>query len=172
MKKKIIRITYRHVINSHSQSSLDKMLFNNTWQEFLLKSQAYNPGNTMDAFNEIRQADGRANSLHYKIALAASGIIGSLRHINPFVQDYSGKNIAFEDYNFELLESSVSDKTRHVFAVNFVSPGYRLHDISGDLLVRGKSEAAPGPDGMYQTFMIKTEKNLYISSYKEEEVLS
>ncbi|MFT3980183.1 MAG: hypothetical protein QM687_06900 [Ferruginibacter sp.] len=167
MKKKFIRITYRHIIDINAKTNFDRSVFGITYSEFLLKSQAYNPGNKMDTFNVIRQADGRANSLHYKIALAASGIMESLQQVNPFVVDYAGKNIAFDDYKFELLESAVSDKTKHVLAISLVSPPYVLHDMSGDILVLSEQDAIPQEDGMYNTFMLKTEKKLYISNYRE-----
>ncbi len=165
MKKSIVQVTYRHVIDINSHTAFDKAIFAITWQEFLLKSQAYNPSNRFKTFSEMKKYDGRVNSLHYKIAIAATGLMDTLEGVNPYVVDYAAKNVFFSTYRFELLESSIDDKRKHMLAIYFSSPEWTLQTTAGDLLVLSDEQA--GDDKMQASFMLRMEMNLYISGFKQ-----
>ncbi len=43
MNKALIKIAYKQIIDASSQTSFEKNVYNASYKEFLLKSQAYNP---------------------------------------------------------------------------------------------------------------------------------
>lgn len=79
----------------------------------LLKSQAYNPEGKIKTFSELKAADGRANSLHYKTGFAVGGFISLLKNQILFLQDAAGKTILFYTFRFEVLESDITNKSAH-----------------------------------------------------------
>ena len=75
MKSALIKLAFKQVIDSTPVTIFEKNVLNNSYNEFLLKSQAYNPEGRFKTFTEMADADGRANSLHYKCALLLQTIL-------------------------------------------------------------------------------------------------
>ncbi len=153
----MIRITFRQVIDSSATDVFEKNVLHYSYEEFLLKSQVYNPEGKLDNFTQMKQQDGRANSLHYKTGFAADGFIGTLKNVIPHYKDNIGKAINFESYHFELLESSVSDKSKHAVAVHYTTPRLILHQTIGEYMVLGNEE-----ESTKETFTVKFDKNISI----------
>src|SRR5947207_421279 len=109
MKKAIIKIEYRQVVDSSSEGNFEKNVINGSYGEFLLKSQAYNLEGKFKTFSEMKANDGRANSLHYKSGFGVAGYIGALKNQMP-LQNSVGRFLTFESYEFELIESDITDK--------------------------------------------------------------
>ena len=65
MSKATIKLAYRQVIDASSKSSFEKNVFNASYSEFLIKSQAYNLERKYKTFSEMKAALERTNSLHY-----------------------------------------------------------------------------------------------------------
>ncbi|MEO6523611.1 MAG: hypothetical protein ABIN91_18150 [Mucilaginibacter sp.] len=78
MAKALIKLAYKQVINTLSVSDFEQKVFNISYQEFLMKSQAYNIDGKFKTFEEIKTNDGRANSLHYKLSIAVTHIVEEL----------------------------------------------------------------------------------------------
>ena len=70
MYKAKIKLVYKQLIDETTVSSFEKAIFQTSYQEFLLKSEAYNPDRKLKTFSKIKANDGRANSLHYKLSFA------------------------------------------------------------------------------------------------------
>src|SRR5438876_9251225 len=105
MAKALIKIAYRQVIDASSTGSFEKKIFHDSYAEFLLKIQAYNPGKKFSKFSEIVANDGRANSLHYKCSFAVLHHIEELKNKIPGLQDNAGRmTIPFAGPEFKVLE--------------------------------------------------------------------
>jgi hypothetical protein len=169
MSKALIKLAYRQVIDVNSTNELEKKIFQDSYAEFLLKIQAYNPGNKFSTFSEIVANDGRANSLHYKCSFAVLHHIETLSNKIPGLQDTAGRiAIPFALPEFKVLESSIHDKSLHKMAVIYITDEFTLLDSFGEYLllsIGDQSESISDPG--LETFTLKMQANLSIINYKE-----
>ncbi|HNP21988.1 MAG TPA: hypothetical protein PKM63_05390 [Panacibacter sp.] len=166
MQKALIKLIYRHIINSNASSGIEKLVFDASYSEFLLKSQAYNKDLRFQRFLQMKDADGRANSLHYKTSFAVIHIIEDFHNKIPFLQNTLGGNIAFDNFHFELVESSISDKSVHQLAINFITGDLTLIEVMGDYLLLSEGDKRILTTGnAIETFMLKMQAGLSIMSY-------
>src|ERR1700742_4972097 len=119
MCKAKIKLVYRQVIDENAQSAFEKAIWQASYQEFLLKSQVYNPGGKFKTFSRMKANDGRANSLHYKLSFSVLHFIAQLDNKMPLIRDNLGGKIAFETARFELIESHTEEITLHKVAINY-----------------------------------------------------
>ena len=81
MIKGLIKLAYQQKIDVANKGNFEKNVLSVSYEEFLMKSQAYNPEQKFRTFKEMVLNDERANSLHYKTGFA----------INNFIQDLNKK---------------------------------------------------------------------------------
>ncbi len=161
MAKAIIKLAFRQVIDNSSAGEFEKKVFRDSYAEFLLKVQAYNPGNQRNKFSEIVAADGRAHSLHYKCSFSVLHHIEALGQRIPGLADTAGRmNIPFEVPEFRLLESSVTDPALHKVAIIYLTGAFILVESFGEWLVLAKDNKAT------ETFTIKIQPELSVISYE------
>ncbi|MES2265497.1 MAG: hypothetical protein V4520_01975 [Bacteroidota bacterium] len=160
MSKAIIKLTYKQIIDASSSTDFEKNVLFSSYQEFLLKSQAYNPGGKLKTFSEMKNNDGRANSLHYKLSFAIGYFIEMLKNKIPALTDNLGNSVTFEVPKFELIESDTTTMAAHKVALNYITGDLTLLDTFGEYLVLS-------PGGSDETFTIKLQNGLAISSYRE-----
>lgn len=169
MTKAKIKISFRQIINAASQSPFEQNVLNYSYEEFKLKSQAYNPDSRYTSFSQLKNADGRANSLHYKCGFAVAGLIESLNKEVPGVLDTMGRSIAFDMYEFELIESDLTNKLLHKAAIIYTTEELALIDSIADTLLVSKKII---PHGLTEEqdlfFMLKLQAGLSITDYKQE----
>jgi hypothetical protein len=169
MAKALIKLAYRQIIDINSAGDFEQKVFHDSYAEFLLKIQAYNPENKFSTFSEIVANDGRANSLHYKCSFAVLHHIETLHNKIPGLQDTAGRiSIPFALPEFKLLESSINDKNLHKMAVIYITEIFTLLDSFGEYLllsIGDQSESISNPG--LETFTLKMQDNLSIINYKE-----
>lgn len=166
MPKAIIKIAYKQIIDaSKAINDFEKACFHSSYEEFLMKSQAYNLDMQFDTFSAMKNNDGRANSLHYKTGFAVSGYIGLLNNKTPQLQNSLGDAVLFDTYKFELIESSISDKSRHQFAIHYITDALTLIDSFGDSLLLAYSDKRNEPT-IEGTFMVRLCNGINITSYQ------
>lgn len=169
MERAIIKISYRHVIDASSTEKMEVNIFNASYNEFLLKCQAYNTAGKFKTFSEMVAADGRANSLHYKSGFAIDNFIAALKNNIPFVFDMQGRQIKFSEYRFEVIESHIADKTLHKVAVNYCTDNLTLLQCTGEylLLAHGdKTTYLNAKNIIENTFMLQLHSGLSIYQYQ------
>jgi hypothetical protein len=164
MQKTFIKISYRHIIEHAAQTSFEQHIHKASYEEFLMKSQAYNPEGKFKTFTELKANDGRANSLHYKSGFSATGLVGLLNNRIPFLEDNSGKPVAFDDYRFEVIESHITDQQKHIVALHFTTPALELKKSFANFLVLAN-------DGVEnnETFTLQLQPNISVVFYEERE---
>jgi hypothetical protein len=169
MAKAFIKLAYRQIIDANSTESFEKKIFHDSYAEFLLKIQNYNPENKFAKFSDIVAADGRANSLHYKCSFAVLHHIETLRNKTPQLPDTNGRmNIPFEVPEFKLIESAINDKSLHKVAVIYITGVFTLLDSFGEyLLLATGDQSGPITNPGLETFTLKMQENLSIVNYRE-----
>lgn len=162
MTKAVIKLTYKQVIDASSTGDFEKNVLLASYQEFLHKSQAYNPGNKLKTFSEMKNNDGRAKLLHYKLSFVIGYFIETLKNKIPVITDTLGNSVNFEVPKFELIESDVTSMAAHKVAINYITTGLTLLNTIGEYLVltTGNGE---------ETFTIKMQDGLAITSYQQVE---
>ena len=165
MSKAKIKVVYRQLIDESCQSAFEKAIFQASYDEFLLKSQAYNSEGKFKTFSKIKANDGRANSLHYKLSFSVGHFIAQLNNKMPVIKDNRGNKIAFEVANFELIESHIEDISLHKVAINYETGLLSLIEIMGEYLLL-TSDNLP-EHGPIDTFVLRMQPDLSIISYEE-----
>jgi hypothetical protein len=162
-----IKLDYRQVIDIAASSGFEKAILQASYQEFLLKSQVYNPDGKWKTFTELKSQDGRANSLHYKCSFAVVGIINTLKKQIPFLTDTLEQPIAFDTFRFELVESNITDKSMHKVAIHYITDTCTLYGSIDDCMILSKSDKFNTvTSGSEETFMLQLRSNLSICSYE------
>ena len=168
MNKRIIRLCYRKIIDANSPNAWERFVFDDSYKEFLMQSQLYNPDKKYSSFAEIINNNPGANRLHF---LVGASIIGYLKQLNETIPDILnalGKHfLKFKDFRFEIINSNSKDKSKHQVAINFYSEQLVWHDtISGQLVVSLDKKKETGE---HQTDLFTLQPFLSIYSLKEED---
>lgn len=132
----MVQLSFRQFINSSHHSEFEEAIRQYSYNEFLLKSQAYNPDGKYTRFSEMVAADGRANSLHYKTGFVIEPWILKYKSQIPSLKDHGGKSIPFVNHRFELIESHLTDFNQHECAIHYQTQSYMwLASISHALVL-------------------------------------
>lgn len=163
----LIKLAYRQEIRADSDIPFERRIHKASYEEFLLKSQTYNPGKLYQTFTQMKEGDGRANSLHYKTGFAVSGYIGSLRKKIPGLKDPLGQNLVFNTHRFELLESDIYHPEVHKAAIYYYTDTLTLLNQFGEqlLLAYGNRTTQPGETMVEDCFLLTVVPGLSIVSY-------
>ena len=158
-----IKLVYKQVIDERSESGFEKAIFHASYQEFLLKSQAYNIDRRFKTFSEMKVNDGRANSLHYKLSFSVLHFIEKLNNKMPVIKDNLGNKLSFETPWFELIESHTDEISFHQVAVHYQTAPLTLVEFMGEyLLLSADNKAENEP---VDTFVVKMQPNLSVANY-------
>ncbi|MBB3056746.1 hypothetical protein [Mucilaginibacter gotjawali] len=159
-----IKLVYKQEIGEKTESDFEKAIFKASYHEFLLKSQAYNPGRRFKTFKEMQEADGRANSLHYKLSFSVLYFISQLNNTMPVIKDNLGNKLCFETPRFELIASHTEDISQHKVAVYYETGTLTLLEFMGEYLLLSYSNKAENE--AMGTFVVKIQPNLSILNYQ------
>src|SRR5260221_11985759 len=114
MSKGIIRFCYRKVINASSPKPWDRYVFESSYKEFLMQAQFYNREKKYSSFAELLAKVRSAEQLHFLVSAAVTGYIEQLKGIIPDILNNLGRHFMhFDDYRFEIINSSIIDKAAH-----------------------------------------------------------
>ena len=164
METSLIKLVYKQVIDASSTGDFEQHVFNASYEEFLLKSQAYNLDGRIKTFTGLKTNDGRANSLHYKLSFVVGHFIERLNNTIPLLKDNLENSLPFETAKFELIESDITDKSAHKVAVNYITQTLTLCSVIGEYLVLAKGKVSA--DEPAETFTVKMQPNLSVISYQ------
>lgn len=156
-----IKLSFTKIIGPDYQSAFEKNVFEDSYQEFLLQSQTYNPGQTLNTFAEMVNNNPRANSLHYKVGFAVGLYTRELRNVIPDLYDNSGDaSIIFSSFEFNIRKSSIRSKKEHLVSLSFITGTYFLLDHFGEYLLISPKEESPG--NIMPTTILKMQPGLSI----------
>jgi hypothetical protein len=136
MMNKTIRLCYRKIIDNNSPKMWEKMAFEDSFREFKMQAQRFNPGNRYNSFSDILLNNSAAEQLHFLVSGAVVGYVEQLNEKIPDVINTLGKHfLPFKQFRFEIINSDLKDITKHKIAINFFSEPVTWVDTIGDTLV-------------------------------------
>ncbi|SFN02600.1 hypothetical protein SAMN05428949_1753 [Chitinophaga sp. YR627] len=173
MEKALIRLSYRQVIDAAAQTAFEKEVFNESYNEFLLQVQAYNRDQQFTTLEEVRMANPKAASLHYKVGFSVGLFIRSLQQRIPGLTDNQDRPVLFAGHQFELIASDTSDKRAHKVAITYTTGTLTLLGIAGEYLVLATGDQLQQITKQpVQTFLVKLQAQLSIADYMLPENIS
>jgi hypothetical protein len=158
MKKRVIRLAYRKIIDASSQKQWEKYVFEDSYREFLLQAQLYNQEKKYSTFGEMIAHVPNAEKLHF---LVSGSIVGYLKQLNgkiPDILNAVGKHfLPFASYRFELINSDVRKKESHQVAINFLTAPMIWYDTIGSQLLVAPEEinVAEGEEVLTELFSMQ-----------------
>ena len=170
MEQKIIRFCYRKIIDSSSQKIWDKYVFDSTYTEFLMQAQFYNQQKKYKTFAALIQHVPNAEKLHFLVSASITGYLKQLNETVPDIVNNLGRQfLPFKNYNFEIINSDITNKNDHRVAVNFFSEPLIWHDTIGDYLLISDSKKDINENGR-NTDMVKMQPFFGIYSLKAQAI--
>ena len=168
MKKGIIRLLYRKIIDTSSSKIWEKLVFDHSYTEFLMQAQLYNQEKKYTTFGELITHVPGAEKLHFLVSASVTGYVQQLNGIVPDILNNTGKHfLPFSNFRFEIINSDIRNKEQHQVAINFVSKPLTWYDTIGDRLLVAINSNQDGQDGEVLTEMFSLQPFLSIHSLKE-----
>jgi hypothetical protein len=169
MDKGLIRLTYRKAFDAAVQLPADRLVWEETYREFFMQVQAFNPGNRYATFREVLAHDPAAERLHYLTSRAARGYLQQLDGRIPDVLNALGEpSLPFSQFRFEVLDAPIARPAAHRFAIFFHSEPLTWIGTIGDrlLLAPGDQRAALRAGQEIATDLIPLVPGLNLASYQ------
>lgn len=162
MQNALIKLCYRKVIDHQSARPWEQYVFEDTYKEFLMQVQFFDPEKKWAAFGELIQQVPAAEKLHFLVSAAAVGYIRQLQGKVPDITNALGKLfLPFQHFRFEIINSNIRDKSKHQVAINFYTDPLLWHNIIGNQLlvsVPGKTE---GDETLTELFSLQPYLSIY-----------
>lgn len=114
MPDRIITLCYRKIIDATATRPWDKLVWDESYREFRMQAQNFNPGNRYQTFGELLHYVPTANRLHFLVSGAVTGYIQQLNERVPDILNNLGRHfLRFKQFHFELLNSDINDQSKH-----------------------------------------------------------
>lgn len=165
---RLVTLCYRKIITSGSARPWEKMVFDDTYTEFCMQAQLYNQERRYRTFGELLHYAPGAEQLHFLVSAAARGYVQQLNGVVPDVVNNLGKHfLKFTRFQFEIINSDLSDKTKHQVAISFYAEPVAWLDTLGSYLLVAEPTATPAPGGELLTHLFQIQPYLSIHSLQE-----
>ena len=167
MERALIQLAYRQVITEPCKSPFEQNVLLVSYNEFLLKSQAYNIERKFNTFREMVNQDGRANSLHYKLSFPVLPFMEQLQKKIPLLKDNAGKNIVFDTWQFELVDSDITNRSRHTIAINYYTDIITVIETLGKYMLLAAGDRSDNLTDIPDCFVLKMQEGLSITKFQQ-----
>lgn len=159
--KRFVRFCYRKIIDASSDNIWDKLVWESTYEEYRLQSQNYASSNSQLSYSSLVQKFPAAEKLPFLVSAAAVGYIKQLNNVVPDVKSKLGKLfLPFNEFNFEIIESSFDFPQLHRIAISFYSYEMQILDAFGSELLLASFPPDFKESGVYVTEMLDISKPL------------
>ncbi len=165
MRNAKIRLAYRVIIDNSSTSLWEKYIFEDTFKEYLMQHQLFNPKeNLKRTYRELVHENEKSIQLNYLVGIAAGAYVQQLKNVLYKVCDVLGKTFfPFTNYQLDIINTDIDDIRKHKIGITFYSPMLTLVDIlNNGYLVSLETDEKNG----YETIMFPVQPNLAISYYE------
>ncbi|GAB2569630.1 hypothetical protein [Spirosoma areae] len=165
-----IRLGFRQVIDAgNAQTSFERDVFADSFNEFRLQIQTYNPDNQFTTWQQVREAVPQSNpTLPVNVGFAVGLYVRELNGQMPGLTDTFGQPVAFTEHRFDLLDSDITDRTKHRVALTYLTDTLTLVGTVGSYLLLAfpsQPETTDSQPPVLETFVIEMQPNLSIVSY-------
>jgi hypothetical protein len=168
MGKALIRLLYRKIIDAGSQDVWEKLVFEDTYKEFLMQAQTLNPDKKYNTFSELILNVPAASKLSFLVSPSITGYLKQLNGKIPNIVNLIDRHfVPFKNYRFEIINSDIRDKSAHQVAINFISEPLIWYDTIGDKLLVSVEEGTTDERGEVLTEMFVMQPFLSIFSIKK-----
>lgn len=159
-----IRLAFRQVIDAGTaRTDFEKAVFADTYHEFRVQIQTYNPDNAFTTWQQVREAIPQASpTLPIRVGFAIGLYVGGLNNQIPGLVNALDQPVAFREHQFSLLESDLTDRSRHQVAITYLTDTLTWLATVGSTLLLAAGDPAAGP---VDTFMVALQPGLSIVSY-------
>lgn len=162
---KRIQFSYRKIIDAQSYSLWEQYVFEDTYSEFLMQVQLYDPAGKYQTFSKLLAENPKAERLHFLVSPAVTGYINQLSNKIPDIKNTSGKSfLPFHSYRFEIIDSHIKNKKEHRVAICFYSDPLLWLDTVGDSLLISLNTQETDNTGIIQTDLVKLQPFMSIHS--------
>lgn len=132
---KFIRFCYRNIIDIHASKAWERLVFEDSYTEFKMQEQRFNTAG-VNSFSEMLQHNAAAEQLHFLVSGAALGYVQQLNGKIPGVFNTLGRQfLPFVNFRFEIIQSDITDVSKHKVAINFFSEPVQWIDTIGSTLL-------------------------------------
>lgn len=157
-----ITLCYRKIIDASAAAAWDRLVWEDSYQEFRLQAQTVDAAGQYRTFGQLLHHAPGAERLHFLVSAAVRGYLQQLGNVVPDIVDNLGRRfLPFSQFQFEIINSDLHDRSRHQVAINFFTDPLTWHDTLGPYLLVSTG-AGPQPDGATLTHQVALQPFLSI----------
>ena len=128
-----------------------------------MQIQTYDPDHAFTTWQQVREAVPQSDpTLPIRVGFAIGLYVSGLNDQIPGLVDALEQPLAFNEYQFALLASDLTDRTKHRVAITYLTDTLTWLDTVGTTLLLTTGDPQTGP---VNTFMVAFQANLSIVSY-------
>jgi hypothetical protein len=162
-----IKVAFRHVIDRHSNTPFEKDVFRDSYDEYRIQVQSFDPEGKYPTWTELRKEFPKVNlNVNYKTGFAIGLYVRQLENKMPAAFDNLGSPLALESHRFEILESSIVDRSHHKVAITFETTVCHLKAILGEYLLIALPNAEDG-----DTITVRMQPGMSVVRFTTPEVI-
>lgn len=136
MNQRIITLCYRKIIRPGTSLLWDKMVHEDSYMEFKMQAQNFSAGKPYTSYAELLRYVPNAQKLAAMVTPSVNGYVQQLDGIIPEVLNTLGRRfLKIHSFRFEIINSDISDRDKHVVAINFFSEPLLWHDTIDNYLL-------------------------------------
>lgn len=168
MSKALIKLAFRQEIDVSASGNFEKDVFNDSYQEFRMQAQAYNPNGQFHTLQELIADNPKANSLHYKAGFSIGLYIAGLNGVIPGIREWVPGQVrpGFQTHQFEIVRSHLADRSQHQVAITYFTGVLSLLDSFGDQLLLATGDMTQLATGEWiDSFILKINPMISVCQY-------
>lgn len=168
--QKIIRLSYRKIIDHSSQKPWERAVFDASHLEFYMQAQRVDTAGKYETFRQLADQLQAGEQLQY---LTSTAVIGYIRQLNDLVPDIPNAHgklcLPFRNFRFEIIDSHIQEKKQHRIAIVFYSDPLTWIDMVSNqyLIAYGDKSVAIAEGQEVETDLIPMVPFLSISHYSQ-----
>lgn len=147
MCNRVITLCYRKIIAHNPRTAWEKMVFEDSHEEYRMQVQRFDPDGRCTRFSELVRQVPESRQLHFLVSTSVANYLKQLQDLVPDVLDNLGRRfLHFKTYRFEIIDSAIHDPRIHRVSISFISePLWWLDTIGEYVLLAEPSDATTGP---------------------------
>ncbi|QNF32110.1 hypothetical protein HUW51_04965 [Adhaeribacter swui] len=146
MPNRLITLCYRKIVDANSTKPWEKLVFEDSYTEFKMQAQLYNQEKKYRSFAELKQHVPGADKLHFLVSAAVLGYLQQLNNMVPDILNNLGQHfLKFDQFQFQIINSDILDKSKHQVAIKFYSQPLIWHDTLNQYLLVSESANSGEP---------------------------
>lgn len=136
--------------------------------EFKLQAQNYSVGTQYTSYAELTRYFADAQKLPAMVAPSVTGYVQQLGGIIPDILNTLGRRfLKIRSFQFEIINSDINDRDKHVVAINFFSEPLIWHDTIDNCLLVSQQNSELKDSGEVSTELFQLQPYLNIQTFAQ-----